>query len=137
MTVEKTLKAGAIILSATDKHKVALLHRGKQNDWSFPKGHIDLGEDATEAMIREIREETGLSVKILKELPTMEYPHATEGIVSTRMFLVESEDDSQLKKEFENDTIEWILSDQVITKLSYNNLKEYFSSIKDKIITAE
>lgn len=140
MTTEKTLKAGAIILSATDNNKIALLHRGKQNDWSFPKGHVDLGENATEAMLREIKEETGLSIKIVQELPNMEYSHATEGIVSTRMFLVESEDDSQLKLEFENDHIEWIPVNEIINRLSYDNLKEYFSSVKNqinKIITSE
>lgn len=62
--MDKTIqKAGAIIVSKSDENKIVLLHSGKQNDWSFPKGHIEEGEDPTGAMIREIKEETGLLVE--------------------------------------------------------------------------
>ena len=38
---EKILKAGAIILSSENDGKIALLYRGNQSGWSFPKGHVD------------------------------------------------------------------------------------------------
>ena len=37
-------------------------HNGKY--WSFPKGHVEKGENEKETALREIKEETGLSVKI-------------------------------------------------------------------------
>ena len=127
--IEKKLKAGAIILSNKDNDKIALLHRGKQNDWSFPKGHIDSGENEVEAMVREIREETGLTIEIIRVLPDIEYHNENEGIVSVKMFLVKSKDDSELKKEFESDHIEWVQSNLVTKTLSYNNLINYYNSI--------
>lgn len=129
MTEQLVQKAGAIILSSEDKQNIALLYRGKQNDWSFPKGHIEQGENYTQTMIREILEETGLTVSIIQELPDHFYISPKEGTISTKMFLVISEDDSKLKLEFETDDIQWIPYTQVIEKLSYNNLKEYFTSI--------
>jgi 8-oxo-dGTP pyrophosphatase MutT (NUDIX family) len=36
-----------------------LLDHGRH--WSFPKGHIEKGEDELEAAIRELREETGIT----------------------------------------------------------------------------
>lgn len=123
------LKVGAIILNHKDNNKIALLYRGKQNDWSFPKGHVDPGENAIQTMVREIREETGLTVRIIKELPDMEYHNNIEGSISIKMFLVESEDDSKLKIEFKNDKIQWVQLNKVNKKLSYDNLKDYYNSI--------
>lgn len=126
MTRKVTQKAGAIILSNIDENKIALLYRGKQNDWSFPKGHIEDGEDPMCAMIREIKEETGLSIKILRELPELNYVHPSGDVISTKMFLVQSEDDTLLKLEFEIDGIKWVPINEVLSVLSYDNLKEYF-----------
>lgn len=35
----------------------------RPNTWDLPGGDLDFGEDATESIIREIQEETGLSVE--------------------------------------------------------------------------
>ena len=129
MTNKTTQKAGAIILSSANKNKIALLYRGKQNDWSFPKGHIENGENPTNAMIREIKEETGLSVKLLRELAELNYIHPNGNTISTKMFLVQSEDDALLKLEFEIDDVKWTPIKDVCSTLSYDNLKEYFKKI--------
>jgi ADP-ribose pyrophosphatase YjhB (NUDIX family) len=54
----------------------AVVHRGKevllvkrnfppnQGKWSIPGGRVELGEEVDDAAVREIREETGLSVEI-------------------------------------------------------------------------
>lgn len=133
MTEEKTLKAGAIILSSENKDCVALLFRGKQGDWSFPKGHVESGEDTTNTMFREIKEETGLVVQLIEELPNLEYVNTSGEGVLIKMFLVISEDDSQSKLEFPTDKIEWVKYTDVINKLTYENLKQYFLSIIPRI----
>lgn len=38
-------------------------HRPFEGRWGFPGGHIEKGETAKEAVIREIKEETGLELK--------------------------------------------------------------------------
>lgn len=44
------------------------------NKWEFPGGKIKFGEDPETAIVREIKEETGLEVKIKRLLPKI-YTH--------------------------------------------------------------
>ncbi|GAA6527365.1 NUDIX hydrolase [Intrasporangium sp. DVR] len=53
--------------------EVALVHRPKYDDWSWPKGKLDPGEQACVAAARETEEETGLHVRLGLPLPTAVY----------------------------------------------------------------
>lgn len=37
---------------------------GAAGHWGFPKGHVEAGESESETALREIREETGLTVRL-------------------------------------------------------------------------
>jgi 8-oxo-dGTP pyrophosphatase MutT (NUDIX family) len=54
--------AGAII--ADGQGRVLLQRRGDRDMWGLPGGALELGESAAEAVIREVREETGLEVRV-------------------------------------------------------------------------
>jgi 8-oxo-dGTP pyrophosphatase MutT (NUDIX family) len=47
--------------------------------WSLPKGHIEDGETAEQAAVREVEEETGISGEILAELGTIDFWFVAEG----------------------------------------------------------
>ncbi|MBG9550429.1 NUDIX domain-containing protein [Cytobacillus firmus] len=47
--------------------KVLMIKENKatvKNKWNFPSGHVEKGEDILEAACREVKEETGLDVKL-------------------------------------------------------------------------
>ena len=127
--MSKIPKAGAIIVSHNDNNRIALLYRKKLNDWTFPKGHTEPGENSEQAMRREIMEETGLTITIVDTLPDQEYTGSNDELCCVKMYLVRSNDDSKVKREFKGDDIQWVPLDKVIDKLSYQNLKDYFPSI--------
>ena len=63
-----TLKAGVVLLNLKN-HKIGLIYREKQNDYTFPKGHLEKGETLQECAIRETAEETKRDCVLLYEDP--------------------------------------------------------------------
>lgn len=124
-------KSGAVIIN-NKKDSVLLLYRGDLKDWTFPKGHVEYGENYIETAIREVKEETGLDVKIIKQLCDVEYENI-EGSVITNMFLAMSQEDNKLKIEHDGDILEWVNINEVNNKLSYDNLKDFFNKIRNDI----
>ena len=62
--------AGAIIFRKTPSGIKYLLLFGDKIGWGFPKGHIDPGETPKETAMREIKEETGITIE--KFIPNFE-----------------------------------------------------------------
>ena len=61
MTTEPTLSAGVVaVRRAADKWLYLLLRA--YNYWDFPKGQVEPGEDPLTAAIREVEEETTLTI---------------------------------------------------------------------------
>jgi ADP-ribose pyrophosphatase YjhB (NUDIX family) len=68
--MRKTRTAGGVVVNAAGEILV-VSQRG--TSWSLPKGHIDAGETALEAAMREIWEESGVSeLELVRELGTYE-----------------------------------------------------------------
>ena len=73
--------AGALVWRrTTDRLELALVHRPKYEDWSWPKGKLDPGESWAGACVREVLEETGLHVRLGLPLPDARYIVGTNGI---------------------------------------------------------
>ena len=63
MKYEKS--CGTVIFRKTRGKYAVLLIKNKYTDfWSFPKGHVEDGENEYQTAIRETKEETGIDVKI-------------------------------------------------------------------------
>jgi 8-oxo-dGTP pyrophosphatase MutT (NUDIX family) len=62
--------AGGVVArrDAGGKVQVLVVHRGKYNDWTFPKGKAHRGERDEDCALREVEEETGLRCELEDEL---------------------------------------------------------------------
>ena len=64
--------AVALFDSAND---ILLLRRKDNDTWTLPGGTLDFGESMTDCAIREVREETGLQIRITGLIGTYTDPH--------------------------------------------------------------
>jgi 8-oxo-dGTP pyrophosphatase MutT (NUDIX family) len=68
-------QSGAIVVRLDGKEPKVLLVTSKRNsqNWIFPKGHIEKGETAEAAALREAREEGGVIGKAIGPAGVLEY----------------------------------------------------------------
>lgn len=57
--------------------------------WEFPGGKMHLGETPHNCVVRELLEEVGLTVRVLRSFPAIEYSYST-GPVRLHSFLCEA-----------------------------------------------
>src|SRR5215469_1683850 len=66
--------AAAVALFDSDGN-ILLLRRKDNDKWTMPGGTLDFGESLTDCAIREVREETGLEIRITGLIGTYTDPH--------------------------------------------------------------
>ena len=64
--------ANAIILD--DDSRVLLEKRSDNGWWGLPGGHVEIGESAQDAVVREVFEETGLEVQVTRLVGIYSHP---------------------------------------------------------------
>jgi 8-oxo-dGTP pyrophosphatase MutT (NUDIX family) len=76
----KAPKANSVVPSVVvvvrdDRGRVLLIHKVDNDLWALPGGGHDIGESITDTAVREVREETGLEVKVVRLTGTYTNPN--------------------------------------------------------------
>ena len=90
--------------------------------WSLPKGHIETGETAEQAAVREIEEETGIAGEILAELGTIDFWFVADGRrihKTVRHFLLRATGGELSDADVEVDEVAWVPLSEMRTQLAY------------------
>ncbi|WP_252441904.1 NUDIX hydrolase [Pseudonocardia humida] len=119
-TPADVLAAGAVLWRrANDGLRVALVHRPRYDDWAYPKGKIDDGEDLPATAVREVAEETGHRCRLGALLGDVRYP-VPEGDKLVRYWAAESLG-GDFDPNSETDRLEWVDIDRAADQLSYRH----------------
>ncbi|HSR87085.1 MAG TPA: NUDIX hydrolase [Streptosporangiaceae bacterium] len=112
--------AGAIVWrSAGDGARIALVHRPKYDDWSFPKGKLEPGEHVLLAAVREVAEETALRVTLGRRLPPVRYHAADVPKLVDYWVATVAATLSEFEPGNEIDEVAWLLPKGAAAQLSY------------------
>ncbi|WP_232664300.1 NUDIX hydrolase [Pseudonocardia sp. TRM90224] len=97
--------------------QVALVHRPRYDDWSFPKGKLDTGETMSAAAVREVEEETGHRVRLGSALGDVRYEVA-DGRKIVRYWAGEAVGGA-FEPNDETDELRWVPASSAARLLSY------------------
>lgn len=126
------LKAGVIVIKEENQKMYCLLtYRKFQDDYSFPKGHIEENESPERTAVREVLEETGCKIKIVSKLEPFYYDYPESG--RCKVFMFAGKLLAEGKGIEENETLVWVPVDEVVEKLTYANLKDLFIKYREKL----
>lgn len=135
----RTRSAGGIVIG--ESGTLALVHHDRGGKWTFPKGHIDEGEDDETAARREIAEETGLTdLELIDDLGSYErfrsgldtVDDASE-LKEIRMFLFAASLSATLAPTMEIDRAEWVPYREAGALLSHPKDKVWFASVFERV----
>ena len=79
-TVDETSAGGLVVDRELGRAAViGRLDRRGRLLWSLPKGHIEAGETAEQAAVREVEEETGIIGRVVAPLGTIDFWFVADG----------------------------------------------------------
>jgi 8-oxo-dGTP diphosphatase len=115
-----TVRAAGAVLWRTSGSgtELALVHRPRYDDWSFPKGKLDRGETMPFAAVREVAEETGWRARLGPVLGDVHYV-VPEGPKVVRYWSAQAVDGPGFTPNDETDELRWVSPEDAGQLLSY------------------
>lgn len=130
--------AGGVVFRMDAGQPLFLLIRDSYQNWGFPKGHIEAGEEADAAARREVAEETGLGRLALRgAIETIDWFFRFRGqLIHKRcqFFLMESTDATTSPQRAEGITAcRWITFEEAESLISYPNAREVLRRAQEMV----
>ncbi|ACI22052.1 MULTISPECIES: NUDIX hydrolase [Thermodesulfovibrio] len=134
--MKRAFSAGGIVYKIEDGNvKILLISTKDGKVWALPKGLVEKKEDPKETALREIKEETGVDVKIVDELGEVSYWFIMEGeryFKTVKYFLAEYTG-GQVNPDWEVSSAQWFTIQEALKKLTYKSDKEILKKAMEKI----
>jgi 8-oxo-dGTP pyrophosphatase MutT (NUDIX family) len=128
MTTVNETSAGGLVVdrSGSEAHAVLIGKRDRSGRlvWSLPKGHVESGESRTQAAVREVAEETGISGVVIAPLGTIDYWFVASGRrihKTVHHYLLEATGGELSANDVEVEEVAWIPLPEVAGRMEYED----------------
>jgi 8-oxo-(d)GTP phosphatase len=117
----KPILAGGAVVTREDPVRgteVLIIHRTRYNDWTLPKGKLDAGESLPACAVREVLEETGVTIRLGVPLDTVRYDTAN-GVKQVEYWGGTVLDTAPRPPDDEVDVVSWLPVRAALSRLTY------------------
>ena len=127
---------GAIVYrNDRDQIELLLIKHRFGGHWSFPKGHVESGETEVQTALREVKEETGLSIQLEEGFrECVEYfpkPYIKKQVV---YFLGRSLGDEARRQEEEISELRWVPLADAQRMVTFSNDKNLLKEARKRLL---
>lgn len=115
--------AVSMIVVNEEKDEILLIQQYGRPSYILVAGYVSRGESLEDAVAREVREETGMTVSHMKFNRTQFFEKSDTLMCNFTAFV---KDSSELDPNYEIDSYSWFTRDEARANIRPNSLAEYF-----------
>jgi 8-oxo-dGTP diphosphatase len=117
------LAGGAVV---TREHslrgtEVVIVHRKRYDDWTLPKGKVEAGESLPVCAVREVHEETGVTIRLGVPLDSISYQAGNAGLKKVDYWGGVVLDSVRRAPDAEVDVVSWLPVRAAVSRLTYSH----------------
>ena len=138
-TVSEVSAGGLVVDRGGPVAQAALIGRLDRRGrllWSLPKGHLEEGETAEDAAIREVEEETGIRGHVLAKLGVIDFWFVAGGArihKTVHHFLLEADSGELSDADVEVDEVAWVPLEELPTRLAYDTERKLMAKLPEQL----
>ena len=135
---QRETSAGGVVYRIEDGSALFLLIKDSYQNWGFPKGHLESGERAEDAAMREVREETGIDDLALRgRIETIDWYFRFRGQLIHKIchfYLMVTGQATTNPQQAEGITAcRWVSFDEARAAISYANARKVLGRAQEMI----
>jgi 8-oxo-dGTP pyrophosphatase MutT (NUDIX family) len=135
-TVRDVSAGGVAYRHTPDGIEVVLVGRLEPERWVLPKGTPDRGESMEQTAVREVAEETGIHVRLIRPLIDIDYwfvLHGTRHFKTVHFYLMEAIGGDTSLHDHEYDVAEWFPLAEAGRRLAFANERAVLERAIDEL----